>query len=73
MAVVDRSGVVCRLREDAVGLVVRVVGRDELAAHGDRALAKISQSPSTVEVVLIPLVEVVRKLGGRDSLSFAHA
>jgi hypothetical protein len=59
VAVVDGGGVVSGLSEDAVGLVIRVVWSDELSSYGDSALTKVSQSPATGEIFLIPPLEVV--------------
>jgi hypothetical protein len=56
---VDASGVVGGLGEDGISLVVRVVWSDELSSYGDGALAKVSQSPSAGEILLIPPLEVV--------------
>lgn len=69
MTMVHTSGVIGRFSEDIVCLIIRVVWSYEFATNGYGALPKISHSPSTVEVIMVPLLNVGGKLYRTDPLA----
>jgi hypothetical protein len=73
VAMVHSSGMIGRFCKNAVCLIIRVVWSNEFVTNGDCTLAKISHSPSTVEILIVPLLDVGRKHHQSNVLALTDA
>jgi hypothetical protein len=71
--VVHASGEIGRICDDVADLIIRVVCGDKLATHGDCALVEIFDSPSAVEVIGVPLLDICRKYSRTNPLALSDA
>jgi hypothetical protein len=73
VVMVDTNGMISRLGECSVCLIINLSWRYKFPSHGYGTLSKIPEPPSTLEIVVVPMGKFSCKLISGDPSTISNA